>query len=87
MTLEKITRVALEREIVLYKSGAGIYSGKDKQKLNLDDKRKLFAQQVAEIILNKFNKYYTVRGSHERDQDSGLLCWGSRWIFKHNLLH
>ena len=71
MTLEKITRISLEKEILLYTTKAGVYSGTEKQPLSDDRRRKLFAQRVAEIIVNKFNKYYSFgpRGSRERDQN------------------
>lgn len=67
MTLEKITRVSLEREILLYNTKARIYSRTDNQPFT--GRRKLFAQQVAEIMVNKFNKYYSI---NPRDHTSAL---------------
>jgi hypothetical protein len=48
------------REILLYNTKTSIYSGTDNQPFTDLDRRKLFAQQVAEIIVNKFNKYYSI---------------------------
>lgn len=65
VTLEKVTRIYLEREILLYKTKGGIYSKENNPKLkeveNVEaERRKLFSQRIAEIIVNKFNKYYAL---------------------------
>lgn len=74
MTLERVTKVLLEREIIMFKNGSGPYSGtgkrngketeikQDENRVNLStpEQRKVFAQNIADIIVNKFNKYYSI---------------------------
>jgi hypothetical protein len=47
-------------ELTYYNTKASIYSGTHSQPFTDLDRRKLFAQQLAEIMVNKFNKYYSI---------------------------
>ncbi len=78
MNLEKVTRIHLEREILLYKANGGIYSPENNRMLVQEStlpaqRRSLFAQRIGEIIVNKFDQYYsltpggTQRQGHDRD--------------------
>lgn len=74
MTLEKVTKVLLEREIIMFQNGSGTYSDTGKKngkqtEIKYDenrvdsssyDMRKVFDQNIGDIIVNKFNKYYSI---------------------------
>jgi hypothetical protein len=80
MTLERLTRISLEREILAYKNRTDIYS--ENQNLSADSKekeserlRRLCAQRIGDIIVNKFNRYYSIgrQGSQEKT-DHREMC-------------
>lgn len=66
MNLEKVTRINLEKEVLLYKANGGIYSPENNPNLKQGDTslpaqgKSLFVQRIAEIIVNKFNRYYSI---------------------------
>jgi hypothetical protein len=80
MTLERLTRISLEREIIAYKNRTDIYS--ENQNVSADSKekeserlRRLCAQRIGDIIVNKFNRYYSIgrQGSQEKT-DHREMC-------------
>lgn len=76
MNLEKVTRIHLEREIFLYKTIGGVYSTEINPSLLKGDpsslasrRSSLFAQRAAEIIVNKFDRYYSISSNTRQSPD------------------
>jgi hypothetical protein len=53
-TIERVTKVTIERERNLYNNDAGPYADMD------SIKRQLYVERVMRIIINKFNRFYAI---------------------------
>ena len=56
-TLERVTKVTIERERNLYNNNAGPYEAYADMDSN---KRQLYVERVMRIIINKFNRFYAI---------------------------
>jgi Protein of unknown function (DUF4231) len=70
-TLERVTKVTIERERNLYNNNVRPYAAYADMDSN---KRQLYVERVMRIIINKFNRYYAIgrpSGQEEEGRPSG----------------